>query len=350
MDGLTSSASETLAALQGAPAHAAQSMRFHESWSPEQRALLLELARAMEEYPARAAARLGGVRLERAACIAGAHLAASCASLHQLAAEGRAPQPESPMPPVVWAMGLGKLAAAGEIVRRGSSPAALLPPDVAQGTVFTYAIACCPLLGDECPPWDERRELLELMLRHGADPTAHAQIALRMAGVPFTYADCPPEDDATGWLLDHGLTATPDDIAEHARRLVTLAGTLPAIQGLVSRGRLSLDSHTLASLLNTAVGCGVPDAPEKTLFFLRSSATPQHLCRDALENWRAVWPRYADSPSLTPEQTAEGFKLLQVLEYLLAAGGELPHPELSLPRHADLRARFCALVAPNARG
>ena len=162
-------------------------------------------------------------------------------------------------------------------------------------------------------------------------------------------------DAAEQWLRlqGHGTADTP--LLDLAAAVITTPGSLPPLRLLHTHGRLSFPSSEAATrLLAQLVRSSTPDAPEKTLWLLQAGADPNRQeagATSVLESWKAGFTPYAqaDPAELDPEQQAEGFKYLQVLEELLQGGLHLREGELTLlPQSPELRERFLQIIGSAA--
>ena len=116
-------------------------------------------------------------------------------------------------------------------------------------------------------------------------------------------------------------------------------GTLPDMQQELAQERLSLPPQEATALLGIAAASGAEDAPEKVLWLLRLGAR----ATDAvMHSWAQAWQGYATLTTPAPETMAEGYKLLQVLEELVCAGG-VP-PALPLPIEPEWRERYLGIL------
>ena len=122
----------------------------------------------------------------------------------------------------------GKLDLVKELVLRGNDPnrPLLILPEKADDedalrfeTVFQAAIACVPYFNGEVPPLAQRLELLEWLLAHGADINANARQGQENLSLHIATIACMRENDQLPpeqrgllllWLLDHGLQVEAD--------------------------------------------------------------------------------------------------------------------------------------------
>lgn len=119
-------------------------------------------------------------------------------------------------------------------------------------------------------------------------------------------------------------------------------GTLPEVQQQLAQ--LSLPPQEATALLGIAAASGAEDAPEKVLWLLRQGAR----ATDAvMHSWAQAWQSYAALATPEPETMAEGYKLLQVLEELVRAGG-VP-PAQPLPTEPEWRARYLSILERTPR-
>ena len=145
--------------------------------------------------------------------------------LRHVAATGRADYycAENKLSAAYIAARCGKLDLVKELVLRGNDPnlPLLILPEKADDadarryeTVFQAAIACAPYFSGEVPPLTQRLELLDWLLAHGADINAYARQGRENMPLLIAAIACMRENDQLPpeqrgllllWLLDHGL-------------------------------------------------------------------------------------------------------------------------------------------------
>ena len=362
-------------------------LRFHESWSPEQRAELQTLAHHIlhfrQDYQAspemeaqRLVERLNAALQKGSSALLQAHnatqpsklesllldiklrgmLAPAYQALRHLASTGKASKNKG-ISVAQIACRMQMLELAKEIIRRGEDPNAGF--DQEEETAFQSALLCQSYFDYDyqIPSVEERLSLLTVMLEHGA------KVNLRTAA-PYPRNTCiisaiisaqsdPPDHGAViEWLFDHGLkVSTPSDERD-AACLAGLEGVLPTLQRLVQQGHLPNTERMKTLLLHNAVTSTAADTPEQTRWLLEElKADPT----------RAIEPEDADEPAPTSTSSVldmissgssydpAGFRIhLQTLDLLLQHGAQLPE-NLALPRSRALRQEFNAFLKEHGR-
>ena len=358
------------------------SLSFHESWSPEQRAELQEMADGIMNLPDNVYKNIDvvgaftdtpgtklGLEIEMRPL-----LVQSYAELRRTAADGKAPEHEPiGIPMTALAARLGKLALARELVTRGDDPNNILRTDSLLGTEmlhessFQTAIACVPLwISDEpAPPLPvaERTALLEHMLAHGATLT----VPQPEGGLDARYVTCliaflsalnGDEGAMLEWLLDKGFAPlSPEERKQISRLLSMSEGSLPTVRRIVEKYYGELSDIDRYHLMHNSISYKA-DTPQKlrwalTELYADPNATltesdengvlytmpsgMQHFCITLLVEMKHISTE-EESESPTPDQ------VLEMLDLLLTHGAKLPDPEQYLPSDKTLHQKYMHVI------
>ena len=354
------------------------SLSFHESWSPEQRAELQEMANDLKQLVDNAP-HVGNLLYRMSSKLEleiemRSMLAQSYSELRRTAAGGKAPEHEPiGIPMTALAARLGKLALARELVTRGDDPNNVfrLESDfgfyVANESSFQSAIACMPLdinrMDSMRIPPAERIALLEHMLTHGATltvPQPEGGPDARHATLIITVISALRGDEGVmaEWLMDKGFgLQTPQDHQDLCMVFGMGVGTLPTMRRIVEKYFGELSDADRCLLLNGSIH-NRKDAPQKLRWALTElhadpnasftiidtdgepRAMPcgmQCFCNTLLVELKYS-PTEEKPESLTPDQ------VLEMLDLLLTHGAKLPDPERYLPSDDTLRQKYIEVI------
>lgn len=254
-----------LAFLWGRSAWTWRALSYHESWSPEQRADLQELADTVSE-----------LYDDTQHTLHSKYMVEAYAMLREVARSGRAEAftPTTHCSAAYLAAFFGKMDLLRELTLRGADlnlPATLfldlfMPETPFQAAIYIYTRSV---------PIAQRLEMLEFMLAHGAD----IQKGQKMLSFIPAYASAKDGDKGAmlEWLLEHGLTPDSDRELDTICRHLHHPGTLPVIQRLVEKKLLNTDSADIGYYLLTAALISVPeDRQEKLRWVLSLGVDPNY--------------------------------------------------------------------------
>lgn len=213
----------------------------------------------------------------------------------------------------------GRLGLVQEFVLRGANPNGThfnIPPgeSVPQETLFQTAILCEPWVPFATrPPLEQRLELLEFLLAHGASPAPHPENGISTTTYAATLAYHARKEGFSEdgprmleWLLEHGLT--PEERNSYTAILLSLLrDDLPTAQRLLEKGFLS------SALTHN------PSAIKQLLKDTTDAAQSKKQRKRALQS-------------------------LHLLDLLLAHGAKLEHPEQYTPTEETLRQEYTKVI------
>lgn len=272
------------------------------------------------------------------------------------------------------AIRLGQLGLVRELIQRGESPntALINPADpTIRETLFQSAILCMPFtIGAPIPSVQERKELMEYMLEHGAlvdggqtdeevERNGHYSAILCATSAMFGEGD---GGELFEWLLEHGLTLTPKMSIIAA--ILRSEGSLPTMRRLHSKGLLGCwaeNPQLRAKMLRTLLleSSYTPEIVEKVRWALEElGANPAlPVLRDGEADDKN--PPREDTPTinlclcnfysldadeLSEEKQARATAVLAILDLLLTHGARPENPEDYIPQNAAAREQYLAIL------
>ena len=270
------------------------------------------------------------------------------------------------------AIRLGETRLVPGLIQHGESPNTALVvegADTIRETLFQSAILCTPLsFGSAIPTRQERRELMEYLLEHGAlvdgEQSSEAvaksgHYSMLLAAMSPMYFGDDERGEALELLLEHGLTPAPKDAAFLAQVLRS-EGTLPTMRRLHGKGLLGVhatEPRLRAALLHALLSRGhVPQIAEKVRWALEELGADPTLpvLQEDGDAPKEATPTIdlalsdiyrIDREEMSEEAQAEAAEVLAAIDLLLAHGARPEAPERYLPRNAALREQYLALLA-----
>lgn len=247
-----------------------------------------------------------------------------------------------------------------ELVRRGADPNQGIPHTE---TLFQTAIICQPWphVEKEYPPVEERLELLDFLLEHGANVNGDSEqesnqtLILAYMSACMDSAEQPDAGLMLEYLLDNGLTLRNEVDIQIIASMLRAKNTLPALHRIIfEKKTLNADDHTLHFYaLLAALGCPEPDALRKLSWVLDVLGVDPNIVDDP----SATPPRAAYTSALFELRTATALEdeeenriidnSLTALDMMLARGLQLtPQTAQSyLPRDPIIRERYLEILS-----